>query len=107
MAYKDEYEVARLYAERHLRSASWARRFKGGKLTFHLAPPILARRDPATGVPRKMTFGPWMMRVFRLLARFKVPARHAFDLFGYSQERKRERRSSATIAERSRASCRR
>ena len=47
------------------------KRFKGGRLTFHLAPPILARRDPATGVPRKMTFGPWMMGVFKMLAKFK------------------------------------
>ena len=41
-----------------------ASRFKGGKLTFHLAPPLLAKRDPVTGVPRKMTFGPWMMSAF-------------------------------------------
>jgi indolepyruvate ferredoxin oxidoreductase len=66
-------------------------RFKGGRLTFHLAPPILARRDPATGLPRKMTFGPWMMSAFKTLARFKVLRGTPFDPFGRTAERKRER----------------
>ncbi|MBL8907932.1 MAG: indolepyruvate ferredoxin oxidoreductase family protein [Rhizobiales bacterium] len=90
MAYKDEYEVARLYADeayaKVLRS-----RFKGGRLTFHLAPPILARRDPATGLPRKMTFGPWMLSAFKTLAKFRFLRGTAFDPFGRSPERKRER----------------
>jgi indolepyruvate ferredoxin oxidoreductase len=57
MAYKDEYEVARLYTDGSF-DAELGKRFKGGKLTFHLAPPILAKIDPVTGVPRKLTFGP-------------------------------------------------
>src|SRR5262249_28979354 len=68
MAYKDEYEVARLYSNgEFLRQI--AEEFDGDRLRFefHLAPPLLARLDPATGTPRKMTFGPWMMPVFRLL----------------------------------------
>jgi indolepyruvate ferredoxin oxidoreductase len=90
MAYKDEYEVARLYADDAYAKALGSR-FKGGRLTFHLAPPILARRDPATGLPRKMTFGPWMMSVFKTLAKFKVLRGTLFDPFGRTPERKRER----------------
>ena len=72
MAIKDEYEVARLYTdgsfERQLAPefACW------GKLEFHLAPPLLARRDRRTGRLKKPKFGPWMMRGFRLLARLRV-----------------------------------
>ena len=77
LAYKDEYEVARLYAspafEKALGEQFEARR----KLEFHLAPPLLARRDKETGEPRKMRFGAWMLPVFRLLAKGKRPARHA------------------------------
>jgi indolepyruvate ferredoxin oxidoreductase len=93
MAYKDEYEVARLYADTsfldRVRSS-----FDGDKLSFefHLAPPLLARRDPATGEPRKMSFGPWMLTVFRMLAKLKFLRGTAFDLFGYSNERRTERR---------------
>jgi indolepyruvate ferredoxin oxidoreductase len=92
MAYKDEYEVARLYSDgAFLRQA--AAEFDGKlRFTFHLAPPLLARRDPATGEPRKMTFGPWMMRVFALLAKLKVLRGTAFDPFGRSEERRSERR---------------
>jgi indolepyruvate ferredoxin oxidoreductase len=92
MAYKDEYEVARLYSDgAFLRQA--AAEFDGKlRFTFQLAPPLLARRDPATGEPRKMTFGPWMMRLFGLLARFKFLRGTAFDLFGLSEERRIERK---------------
>jgi indolepyruvate ferredoxin oxidoreductase len=61
-------------------------------LTFHLAPPLLARRHPATGEPRKITFGPWMMSAFRLLARLKGLRGTAFDPFGYTDERRLERK---------------
>jgi indolepyruvate ferredoxin oxidoreductase len=92
MAYKDEYEVARLYCNgAFVRQA--AAEFDGDlKFTFHLAPPLLARRDRATGEPRKMTFGPWMMRVFGLLAKLKFLRGTAFDLFGRSEERRTERK---------------
>ncbi|HKQ94548.1 MAG TPA: DUF6537 domain-containing protein, partial [Aestuariivirgaceae bacterium] len=98
MAYKDEYEVARLYAESDFLGAV-GKRFKGGRLVFHLAPPLLARRDPATGEPRKMTFGPWMMKAFRVLARLRFLRGTVFDVFGYSQERRRERRLVADYRE--------
>ena len=91
MAVKDEYEVARLYTD-----GSFARQVAAafeGDLTFefHLAPPILGRRDPTTGLPRKTSFGPWMMTAFRALARLKGLRGSALDIFGYSRERRMER----------------
>ena len=93
MAYKDEYEVARLYTNGHFQRQVEAT-FEPGTLRyeFHLAPPLLARPDPETGVVRKMSFGPWMMGVFRQLARLKGLRGGRFDLFGYTQERRTERR---------------
>ena len=65
------------------------------KLEFHLAPPLLARRDKATGEPRKMRFGAWMLPVFRLLAKGKRLRGTPCDVFGYSAERKLERQMIA------------
>ena len=91
MAYKDEYEVARLYTDGAF-AARLGAQFTGDvRLTFHLAPPLLGRIDPATGKPAKMTFGPWMMQAFRLLAKFKWLRGTAFDPFGRSAERREER----------------
>jgi indolepyruvate ferredoxin oxidoreductase len=93
MAYKDEYEVARLYSETsfldRVRST-----FEGDKLRFefHLAPPLLARRNPETGEPKKMSFGPWILKIFALLAKFRFLRGTVFDPFGYTAERKVERR---------------
>ena len=93
MAYKDEYEVARLYTD-----GTFARQveqtFEPGSLRFefHLAPPLLARVDKITGEPRKMSFGPWMMKAFGLLRRFKALRGTAFDPFGYTAERRMERK---------------
>jgi indolepyruvate ferredoxin oxidoreductase len=92
MAYKDEYEVARLYAgDAFLNQVK--NEFSGDNLRFefHLAPPLLARIDKATGAPRKMSFGPWMLPVFRLLAKFKGLRGTAFDPFGRTAERRTER----------------
>jgi indolepyruvate ferredoxin oxidoreductase len=93
MAYKDEYEVARLYAEPSF-LAQVRNEVAGDNLTlkFHLAPPLLARKDKVTGVPRKMTFGPWLLPAFRVLARFKFLRGSALDIFGYSEERRTERK---------------
>jgi indolepyruvate ferredoxin oxidoreductase len=60
-------------------------------LKFHLAPPIFAKPDPVTGVPRKRAFGPWMMSAFRVLARLKGLRGTAFDVFGRTEERRTER----------------
>ena len=93
MAYKDEYEVARLYADTSFLERAKSS-FAGDRLRFefHLAPPLLARHDPATGEPRKMSFCPWMLTVFRLLAKLKFLRGTAFDLFGYTEDRRTERR---------------
>ncbi len=92
MAYKDEYEVARLYAETDF-LARVAARFDGPyQLRFHLAPPILGDRDPATGHLQKREFGPWMLGVFRLLAKLRRLRGTRFDIFGRSEERRTERR---------------
>jgi indolepyruvate ferredoxin oxidoreductase len=93
MAYKDEYEVARLYAEPSF-LAQVKNEVAGDNLTlkFHLAPPLLARVDKVTGEPRKMTFGPWMLSAFQLLAKFKFLRGTSLDIFGYSQERRTERK---------------
>jgi indolepyruvate ferredoxin oxidoreductase len=93
MSYKDEYEVARLFTDGEFQKQVKAE-VDGDdlRLRFHLAPPLFARIDKATGLPRKMTFGPWMMPVFRLLAKFKGLRGTAFDPFGYSVERRTERR---------------
>jgi indolepyruvate ferredoxin oxidoreductase len=92
MAYKDEYEVARLYTNGHF-ERQVASAFEGENLRyeFHLAPPLLARRDPATGLPRKMSFGPWMMKAFRVLAGLKLLRGTPLDVFGYTHERRAER----------------
>ena len=91
LAYKDEYEVARLHCAPEFRRKLEAA-FEGDwSLEFHLAPPLFARRDPTTGAPRKSRYGPWMMRVFAVLARCKGLRGTAFDPFGYTRERRRER----------------
>lgn len=91
MAYKDEYEVARLYTGGAFEQEV-AKRFEGNyQLKFHLAPPLLSRRNPETGHLVKRQFGPWMMQAFRMLARFKRLRGTAFDIFGYTHERKTER----------------
>ena len=93
MAYKDEYEVARLYNDGSF-LAQVADTFDGDNLRFefHLAPPLLARRDRTTGLPRKMSFGPWLLPAFRLLASLKFLRGTAFDPFGRTQERRTERK---------------
>jgi indolepyruvate ferredoxin oxidoreductase len=92
MAYKDEYEVARLYADADFMQQV-RRELAGDKLRlhFHLAPPLFARRDKATGLPKKIEFGPWILPVFKVLARFKGLRGTALDPFGYTHERRTER----------------
>ncbi len=91
LAYKDEYEVARLYTDGRFRAQVKAQ-FEGSYgLRFSLAPPLFARRDPETGHLKKQVFGPWMLAAFRLLARFKGLRGTPLDIFGYSAERRRER----------------
>ncbi len=92
MAYKDEYEVARLYSD-----GAFVKQVNGElggenlRFHVHLAPPLLARTDKATGEPKKMTFGPWIFALFGVLAKFKFLRGTFLDPFGYSVERKTER----------------
>ena len=90
MAYKDEYEVARLHTDPAF-AAKIAGLFEGDyKIKFHLAPPLLAKKD-AKGHLIKQEFGPWMMSAFKVLAKFKGLRGSALDVFGYTAERKSER----------------
>jgi indolepyruvate ferredoxin oxidoreductase len=92
LAYKDEYEVARLYTDGAFQ-AQLERQFAGRpRLRVHLAPPLLAARDPATGQLKKKAYGPWMLRAMAVLARAKRLRGTAFDPFGRSAERRTERR---------------
>jgi indolepyruvate ferredoxin oxidoreductase len=93
LAYKDEYEVARLYTSGAFQKQVEAT-FEGEKLryTFHLAPPILGRKDKTSGLPKKTSFGPWMMKAFAVLAKLKGLRGTALDIFGYSADRKTERK---------------
>jgi indolepyruvate ferredoxin oxidoreductase len=90
MAYKDEYEVARLYTDGKFKQKV-ADMFEGDySIHFHLAPPLLAKRD-SNGHLIKQQFGPWMMKAFGLLAKMKSLRGSALDIFGYTEERKMER----------------
>ena len=99
LAYKDEYEVARLYADGGF-AAQIRREFDGDpKLTLHFAPPhlplvdrFLSRRDPDTGRARKWDLGPWFFPVLRVMARFKFLRGTPLDPFGHAEHRKLERR---------------
>lgn len=91
LAYKDEYEVARLYTdgrfEKQLRD-----QFDGDfKINFNLAPPLLGGAKDALGRPRKRAFGAWMMPAFRMLAGMRGLRGTAFDIFGHSADRRLER----------------
>ncbi|MGH8597081.1 MAG: indolepyruvate ferredoxin oxidoreductase family protein, partial [Gammaproteobacteria bacterium] len=92
LAYKDEYEVARLYAD-PVFMAKIEAQFEGNyKLYFHLAPPLFSKRDPVTGELRKSEYGTWVFVAFKLLAKMRGLRGTALDIFGYTPERKMERR---------------
>jgi indolepyruvate ferredoxin oxidoreductase len=92
LAYKDEYEVARLYTDgkfvQQLRD-----QFEGEfKFNFNLAPPLLSSGVDALGRPKKRAFGEWMLGVFRFLAKMKFLRGTPLDMFSYSADRKLERK---------------
>jgi indolepyruvate ferredoxin oxidoreductase len=92
MSVKDEYEVARLYTDGRFQ-AMLKERFEGTpRLTFHMAPPLLARRDPRTGHLVKREYGPWVFGAFRALAAAKGLRGTPLDPFGRTQERRMQRR---------------
>ena len=91
MAYKDEYEVARLYSESGFADKIKSQ-FEGDyKLHFHLAPPLLSKRNEK-GELIKSEYGPWVFGAFKLLAKLRCLRGTAWDLFGYTEERRTERR---------------
>jgi indolepyruvate ferredoxin oxidoreductase len=91
MAYKDEYEVARLHTETSF-LARLKEEFEGDfKIKFNLAPPLTARRNPDTGLPVKKEYGGWIRGVFGILRGLKGLRGTAFDIFGYTAERRLER----------------
>ena len=91
MAYKDEYEVARLYSLPEFKAAL-EQTFEGDyKLTLNLAPPLLAKRN-AKGELVKREFGPWLLKAFSVLARLRRLRGTVIDVFGYTAERRMERR---------------
>jgi len=97
LAYKDEYEVARLHSGAAFKAQLGAA-FEGRyRLRFHLAPPGLARPGRA---PAKRDYGGWMLPLFGVLARFRFLRGTAFDPFGYASERRAERRLIAGYEER-------
>jgi len=90
MAYKDEYEVARLHTDRSFHDKVGAM-FEGDfKLNYHLAPPMIAKKNDK-GELQKQKFGPWMLTAFRVLARLKGLRGTALDPFGRTEERQMER----------------
>ncbi|MFJ9531342.1 indolepyruvate ferredoxin oxidoreductase family protein [Herbaspirillum sp. NPDC101396] len=91
MAYKDEYEVARLYTDGRF-VEQLKQQFEGDfSLSFNLAPPLFSKKD-AQGRLVKAKYGSWMMSAFKVLAKFKGLRGGSFDVFGYTEERKTERR---------------
>jgi len=91
MAYKDEYEIGRLYSSTEFRD-QLDETFEGDyRIEFNLAPPMLARTDQRTGRPKKIRFGSWMMGVFTTLSALRGLRGTPFDVFGYSRERRAER----------------
>ena len=91
LAYKDEYEVARLYADPAFQAQLQAV-FEGDfQVRVHLAPPFLADMDPGSGRPRKRSYGPWVMKFFGTLSRLKWLRGRWCDPFGWTAERRTER----------------
>ena len=92
MAYKDEYEVARLHRDRGF-AEQLKQTFSGDySIRYHLAPPFFSRRNPHTGLQRKSDYGPWMAGLMKLLAGMKGLRGGRFDPFGWTAERRTERR---------------
>jgi indolepyruvate ferredoxin oxidoreductase len=91
MASKDEYEVARLYSDEGFKAQLTGTFADPGRVSVWLAPPLLSRRDPRTGRPRKIRFGPWIFPVLERLARLRHLRGRWYDPFGWTAERRMER----------------
>jgi len=93
MAYKDEYEVARLHTDPAFLAELDAQFPNGYEVKYNLAPPLLSARDPLTGHLQKKQFGGWMLKAFQRLAKFKGLRGGALDIFGKTEERQHERQA--------------
>ena len=93
MAYKDEYEVARLHSDPTFLAELEAQFPHGYTVEYNLAPPLLTKRDPETGEPIKQKYGPWVLKAFRHLARLKHLRGGKWDVFGKTEERRMERQA--------------
>ncbi|TMH27372.1 MAG: indolepyruvate ferredoxin oxidoreductase family protein [Betaproteobacteria bacterium] len=91
MAYKDEYEVARLHADPAFLAKLDAQFKHGYTIKYNLAPPTISKRDPVTGELQKRQFGPWMLSAFKTLKKFKGLRGGPLDIFGKTEERRHER----------------
>jgi indolepyruvate ferredoxin oxidoreductase len=91
MAYKDEYEVARLYSDKAYLAGLDATLTGRGRIRIYLSPPLLSPRDPHTGLPKKRAFGAWVFPLFRLLQHGKHLRGTPLDVMGATQERAMER----------------
>ncbi|MGQ9426971.1 indolepyruvate ferredoxin oxidoreductase family protein [Gilvimarinus sp. F26214L] len=97
LAYKDEYEVARLYTQTDFRD-QLRNRFSGKfKVSFQFAPPLLAKKDPHTGHLRKREFGPWVWPLLSAVARLKFLRGTRFDPLSYTAERRLDRELIASF----------
>jgi indolepyruvate ferredoxin oxidoreductase len=92
MAYKDEYEVARLYASAEFKDSVSSQFAETKKISLWLSPPLFSRIDPRTGRPKKRKFGPWILTAMTVLASLRRLRGTPADVFGYSHERRAERR---------------
>ncbi|WP_300443244.1 indolepyruvate ferredoxin oxidoreductase family protein [Zoogloea sp.] len=91
MAYKDEYEVARLHTDPAFLAELDAQFPHGYEVKYNLAPPLVSERDPKTGHLQKKQYGAWMFKAFQRIARFKNLRGGALDIFGKTEERRQER----------------
>ena len=91
MAYKDEFELARLHSDPAFLAQRDAQFKHGYNVKYNLAPPALSKRDPVTGELQKRQFGGWMFGAFKGLAHFKGLRGGALDIFGKTEERRHER----------------
>jgi indolepyruvate ferredoxin oxidoreductase len=95
LAYKDEYEVARLHTQTEFLESIRRNFGSRARPTFHLSPPLFAGMDPATGRPRKYELGPWILPVLRVIAKLRGLRGTKLDPFGYSADRLLERQMLA------------
>ncbi len=97
LAYKDEYEVARLHTETGFVESVKRNFGAGARMSFHFSPPLFARPDPATGRPKKYELGPWMLPILRVLAKLRWLRGTKLDPFGRSADRRLERELARSL----------